>query len=137
MENCIFCKIINGELPSKTVYEDDSFKAIMDIMPSAMGHVIVVAKNHAEDIFEMSEEDLSKAMIVARKVARAVKDATGCDGVNLLQNNGVAAGQTVFHFHIHIVPRFDNDTIRIKWDTLSPQMEEISIMAEKIREHIQ
>lgn len=136
MENCIFCKIINGELPSKTVYEDDSFKAIMDIMPSAMGHVIVVAKNHAEDIFEMSEEDLSKAMIVARKVARAVKDATGCDGVNLLQNNGVAAGQTVFHFHIHIVPRFDNDTIRIKWDTLSPQMEEISIMAEKIREHI-
>lgn len=136
MENCIFCKIVAGEIGSNTVYEDDNFKAIMDIAPSAMGHVIIVAKNHAEDIFEMSEEDLSKALVVARKVARAVKDATGCDGVNILQNNGVAAGQTVFHYHIHVVPRFDNDEIRIKWDHLSPQMDEISVMAEKIREHI-
>lgn len=136
MENCIFCKIVAGEIGSNTVYEDDNFKAIMDIAPSAMGHVIIVSKNHAEDIFEMSEEDLSKALVVARKVARAVKDATGCDGVNILQNNGVAAGQTVFHYHIHVVPRFDNDEIRIKWDHLSPQMDEISVMAEKIREHI-
>lgn len=136
MDNCIFCKIVNGEIGSNTVYEDECFKAIMDIAPSAMGHVIIVAKNHAEDIFEMSEEDLSRALIVARKVARAIKDATGCDGVNILQNNGVAAGQTVFHYHIHVVPRFDNDEIRIKWNHLSPQMEEISVMAEKIREHI-
>lgn len=136
MENCIFCKIVNGEIGSNTVYEDENFKAIMDIAPSAMGHVIVVAKNHAEDIFEMTEDDLSKALIVARKVARAVKAATGCDGINILQNNGVAAGQTVFHYHIHIVPRFDNDEVKIKWVTLSPQMDEISVMAEKIREHI-
>ena len=136
MDNCIFCKIVNGEIGSNTVYEDDYFKAIMDISPSAMGHVIILAKNHAEDIFEMTEEDLSKALIVARKVARAVKAATGCDGINILQNNGVAAGQTVFHYHIHVVPRFDDDTVKIKWEALSVEMDEISVMAEKIREHI-
>ncbi len=136
MDNCIFCKIVNGEIGSNTVYEDDNFKAIMDISPSAMGHVIILAKNHAEDIFEMTEEDLSKALIVARKVARAVKAATGCDGINILQNNGVAAGQTVFHYHIHVVPRFDNDTVKIKWEALSVEMDDISVMAEKIREHI-
>lgn len=136
MDNCIFCKIVRGELNSKTVYEDDYFKAIMDISPAAMGHVIILAKNHAEDIFEMTEEDLSRALIVARKVARAVKSATGCDGINILQNNGVAANQTVFHYHIHIIPRFDNDTVKITWDNLSPDSEDMSIMAEKIREHI-
>lgn len=136
MENCIFCKIIKGEIDSKTVYEDDNFKAIMDISPAAMGHVIVLAKNHAEDIFEMTEEDLSKALIVARKVARAVKDATGCDGVNILQNNGLAANQTVLHYHIHIIPRFEKDNVKIKWEPLSPGMDDISVMAEKIREHI-
>lgn len=136
MDNCIFCKIVNGEIGSNTVYEDDYFKAIMDISPSAMGHVIILAKNHAEDIFEMTEEDLSKALIVARKVARAVKAATGCDGINILQNNGVVAGQTVFHYHIHVVPRFDDDTVKIKWEALSVEMDEISVMAEKIREHI-
>lgn len=136
MDNCIFCKIVNGEIGSQTVYEDEYFKAIMDISPSAMGHVIILSKNHAEDIFEMTEEDLSRGLIVARKVARAVKDATGCDGVNILQNNGKAANQTVFHYHIHVIPRFNDDTIKIKWEPLTVDMDEISVMAEKIREHI-
>ncbi|MBR0119673.1 MAG: HIT family protein [Eubacterium sp.] len=115
MENCIFCKIIAGEIPSATVYEDDDVKAILDVNPAARGHVIVLPKKHASDVFSISDEDLSKAICVAKKIAIAVKEAYKCDGVNILQNNGEAAGQTVFHLHIHVIPRFEGDTISVKW----------------------
>ncbi len=115
MENCIFCKIIAGEIPSATVYEDDDVKAILDVNPAARGHVIVLPKKHASDVFSIPDEDLSKAICVAKKVAAALKEAYKCDGVNILQNNGEAAGQTVFHLHIHVIPRFEGDTISVKW----------------------
>ena len=115
MENCIFCKIIAGEIPSATVYEDDDVKAILDVNPAARGHVIVLPKKHASDVFSIPDEDLSKAICVAKKIAIAVKEAYKCDGVNILQNNGEAAGQTVFHLHIHVIPRFEGDTISVKW----------------------
>lgn len=115
MENCIFCKIIAGEIPSATVYEDDDVKAILDVNPAARGHVIVLPKKHAADVFSLPDEDLSKAMCVAKKIAIALKKAYNCDGVNILQNNGEAAGQTVFHLHIHVIPRFAGDTISVKW----------------------
>lgn len=115
--NCIFCKIIAGEIPSSTVYEDNDFKVIMDIFPAAKGHMIIFPKNHAENLFELEEELASKALLVAKKVAAAVKEELGCDGVNLLQNNGEAAGQTVLHFHIHVIPRFKEDQIRFAWTT--------------------
>ncbi len=137
MENCIFCKIVNGEIGSNTVYEDESFKAIMDISPSYVGHVIILSKNHAENLFAMSDEDLSKALIVAKKVAKAVKEATGCDGVNILQNNGVEAGQTVFHYHIHIIPRFKDDNVNMTWEQLSPDFSVLGEMAEKIKSYLQ
>ena len=116
--DCIFCKIIKGDIPSTTVYEDDDVKAILDVNPAARGHVIVLPKNHAENVFTLPDEDLSKAMIVAKKIATAMKDAFNCDGVNILQNNGEAAGQTVFHLHIHVIPRFEGDkeNIRLSWN---------------------
>lgn len=115
VEGCVFCKIAAGEIPSKTVYEDDDFRAILDISPASKGHVIILPKNHADNIFEISDEDASGIMLVAKKIASKVKNVFGCDGVNILQNNGEAAGQTVFHLHVHVIPRYENDNIRIKW----------------------
>ena len=115
VEGCVFCKIAAGDIPSKTVYEDDDFRAILDISPASKGHVIILPKNHADNIFEISDEDASGIMLVAKKIASKVKNVFGCDGVNILQNNGEAAGQTVFHFHVHVIPRYENDNIRIKW----------------------
>ncbi|HAP19970.1 MAG TPA: HIT family protein [Lachnospiraceae bacterium] len=116
-ENCIFCKILDGKIPSTTVYEDDSFKAILDAGPAARGHVIILPKNHAANLFELPDEDASKIMVVAKKIAIAIKETYHCDGVNVLQNNGEAAGQSVFHLHVHVIPRFkgDTDTINIGW----------------------
>ena len=114
-ENCIFCKILAGEIPSTAVYEDDDFKAILDVNPAARGHVIILPKNHAANIYELPDEDASKIMVVAKKIATAIEKAYHCDGVNILQNNGEAAGQTVFHLHVHVIPRFKGDTLNIGW----------------------
>ena len=114
-ENCIFCKILAGEIPSTAVYEDDDFKAILDVNPAAQGHVIILPKNHAANIYELPDEDASKIMVVAKKIATAIEKAYRCDGVNILQNNGEAAGQTVFHLHVHVIPRFKGDTVNIGW----------------------
>ncbi|HWT26613.1 MAG TPA: HIT family protein [Mobilitalea sp.] len=113
--NCIFCKIISGEIPSTTIYEDGDFKVIMDISPAAKGHSIILPKKHAANLFELDDETASKALIVARKVAKAMMEALHCDGLNVLQNNGEAAGQTVLHYHIHLIPRYENDPVNIKW----------------------
>ena len=114
-ENCIFCKILAGEIPSTAVYEDDDFKASLDVNPAARGHVIILPKNHAANIYELPDEDASKIMVVAKKIATAIEKAYHCDGVNILQNNGEAAGQTVFHLHVHVIPRFKGDTVNIGW----------------------
>lgn len=131
-DDCIFCKIANGDIPSATVYEDDLFRAIMDIAPANKGHVIILPKNHAANIYEMTEEETAKAFVVAKKIAGAVKTATGCDGVNVLQNNGEASGQTVFHFHIHVIPRFNNDTVSVTWKQGAYADGEAAKLAEKI-----
>lgn len=115
MNNCIFCKIIAGEIPSATVYEDEDFKAIMDISPAAKGHVIILSKKHIANLFELDDDTASKALIAARKIAKAIKAELNCDGINLVQNNGEAAGQTVFHFHIHVIPRYNNDSVGLDW----------------------
>lgn len=115
--NCIFCKIINGGIPSQKVYEDDYFLAIMDISPANKGHVILLTKKHITDIFEL-EEDSDRIMPVVVKLAKAVKEATKCEGINILQNNKAAAGQTVFHYHMHIIPRYEHDEVNISWSNL-------------------
>ncbi|MBP5354772.1 MAG: HIT family protein [Lachnospiraceae bacterium] len=132
MDNCIFCKIANGEIPSATVYEDDTFRAILDIAPAHKGHVIVLPKSHADNLFELDDEVAAKALPVVKKIAKALKAVTGCDGVNVLQNNGTAAGQSVFHLHIHIVPRFEGDGILPVWPHESYEDGEAAQWAEKI-----
>ena len=117
MENCIFCKIIDGVIPSAAIYEDENVKVILDIAPASKGHAILILKEHVENVFALPAELAGKVFAVVPKVAAAIKETLGCDGLNILQNNGVAAGQTVFHFHIHFIPRWDEDTIRIKWET--------------------
>ncbi len=114
-DDCIFCKIAAGDIPSATVYEDEDFRAVMDIAPAAKGHVILLPKDHAADIYELPDEIAAKALPVAKKIAKAVKEATGCEGVNILQNNGMAAGQTVFHVHFHIIPRRKGDGVSVTW----------------------
>lgn len=114
-DNCIFCKIANGEIPSKTLYEDNDFRVILDISPASKGHAIILSKSHAANIYELSDDAASKIMIVAKKTATVLKDVLHCDGLNILQNNGEAAGQTVFHLHVHLIPRYKNDNVKIEW----------------------
>lgn len=113
--NCIFCKIANGEIPSTTLYEDDDFRVILDLGPATRGHALLLPKEHYANLFELEDEVAAKALTVAKKVAAKMKDALGADGFNLVQNNGEAAGQTVFHFHMHLIPRYENDNAGILW----------------------
>ena len=113
--NCIFCKIANGEIPAATVYEDEDFRAILDLGPASKGHTLILPKKHAANLFELPEETVAAAMVLAKKLATKMTDALHCDGFNILQNNGEAAGQTVMHFHVHLIPRYKNDTVDVKW----------------------
>jgi histidine triad (HIT) family protein len=114
--NCIFCKIIAGEIPSATIYEDEDYKVIMDIGPAAKGHAILLTKNHCDDLFSLDDNSAVKGLLVARKVARAIQEVFQCDGMNMVQNNGAAAGQTVDHFHLHLIPRYHGDQVKITWN---------------------
>ena len=107
MEQCIFCKIAAGQIPSSTVYEDEYFKAIMDLSPATKGHTIIIPKKHMMDITELEEEYASRILTVAAKIGMAMKTGLGCTGFNVVQNNGESAGQTVMHYHMHVIPRYD------------------------------
>ena len=133
-ENCIFCKLANGDIPTATVYEDEYLRAIMDAAPANKGHIIILPKSHAANIYELEDEYVSMAFVLAKKLAVALKKLTGCDGVNILQNNGEAAGQTVFHFHVHVIPRFKDDDCTIVWKPTSYEDGEASEVAKKIAE---
>ncbi len=104
--NCIMCKLANGDIPTNAIYEDEEFKVIMDINPATKGHALVLPKEHYADIYEIDPETLGKAAKVGQKVIKYVTPVLGCDGYNLLQNNGEIAGQTIFHFHLHLIPRY-------------------------------
>ena len=114
-DNCIFCKIAAGEIPGATLYEDDDFRVILDIGPASKGHALVLPKNHYRDLLDIPEGDLKKAFYLTKRVAARIKEETNCDGINIVQNNGLAAGQTVFHFHIHIIPRYEGDGAMVGW----------------------
>lgn len=108
-DNCIFCKIAAGEIPSRTLYEDEQFRVILDLAPATRGHALILPKNHYGNIYELPEEAAGDVMKLARRMAGLMTDKLHCDGFNLLQNNGEAAGQTVFHFHMHLIPRYKDD----------------------------
>ena len=114
-DNCIFCKIANGEIPSATLFEDEDFRVILDLGPATKGHALILPKNHFANLFEIPEEGEAKAFVLAKKIATKMKKVFACDGVNIVQNNGIAAGQTVFHFHIHLIPRYEQDGAGVSW----------------------
>ena len=113
--NCIFCKLANGDIPTNTIYEDADFRVILDASPATKGHVLILPKQHYANMFEIDDEVLAKAAKLAKKVITHEKEVLGCDGYNVLQNNGEAAGQTVFHFHMHLIPRYKGDQVGITW----------------------
>lgn len=126
-DNCIFCKLANGVFPTNFIYEDDDFKVILDASPATRGHALILPKEHAANVYELDEAVAAKVLPLAKKLATSMKDKLGADGINLVQNNGAAAGQTVEHFHMHIIPRYaanpDNDSI-LGWNHIAPTDEE-------------
>ncbi len=116
MSDCIFCALANGVIPTAKLYEDDKFTVILDANPATKGHALILPKAHFANIFEIPEDLAADAFVLAKKMAARLKTALSCDGVNILQNNGQAAGQTVFHFHIHLIPRYlDGDRAIAAW----------------------
>lgn len=124
-DDCIFCKIAAGEIPSKTIYEDDLFRVILDLGPATKGHALILPKDHADNLFELSDDTAGKVLVLAKKLATQMKEKLGCDGLNLVQNNGEEAGQTIKHFHVHMIPRYKNDGQRIDWNPGEPTQDEL------------
>lgn len=133
-DDCIFCRIAAGEIPSATVYEDDDFRAILDLGPAAKGHTLVIPKSHSDNLLSVEPDTAAKALKVISRTANAIKEALGCDGINVVQNNGEAAGQTVMHLHFHIIPRYKNDSVNIGWQPMKPSNEELATTADLIKE---
>ncbi len=132
-DQCIFCKIANGDIPSRTIYEDEMFRVILDNGPATKGHALVLPKDHYADFYAMPEASVAKAFQVAQKVAVQIKENLGADGLNIVQNNGETAGQTVNHFHIHIIPRYKGDGQQIAWNPGSPNAEELDAILREIK----
>ena len=131
--DCIFCKIIAGEIPGQIVDQDDRTVAFMDISPATRGHTLVVPRNHARNLLEIDEEDLAAVVRTAQRLARRVTERLGADGVNLLNSCGSAAWQTVFHFHMHVIPRYEDDPLRLPWTPSSGDPDEIAAVADELR----
>lgn len=136
MENCIFCKIISGELGSAKIYENDEFKVMLDRFPSNPGHVLILTKKHVPNIFELDPETGGRLFKLAVQISNVMKKALGISNMNILQNNGTFAGQTVEHFHLHLIPRYDNDGIHISWEPKSPTDEEIDEIRKQIAQKL-
>lgn len=128
-DSCIFCKLANGDIPTKTIYENDIFRVILDAGPATRGHALILPKDHYENIYDIPAEVAGAAMILAKQLASKMTEALHCDGFNLVQNNGEVAGQTVFHFHLHLIPRYKEDpnNTMIAW---TPQTAEDKDMEE-------
>lgn len=126
MKDCIFCKIAKGEIPSATLWENEDFRVILDLGPATKGHALILPKAHYENLYELPDKLAGDAMVLAKKVISGMKDVLNCDGYNVVQNNGTAAGQTVFHFHMHLIPRNTGDEAGISWTpgTLTPEDKE-------------
>lgn len=131
-DDCIFCKIANGQIPSETLYEDEVFRVILDLGPATRGHALILPKEHAENLFELPEETAAKALVVAKKIAVDMLEKLHCDGLNLVQNNGATAGQTVPHFHIHVIPRYRDDGQTINWVPGKSTREELEAVKKEI-----
>ena len=114
-DDCIFCKLANGIIPTNSLYEDDVVKVIFDAGPASSGHVLILPKEHFDNVYALDDDTATHVFQVAVKVAKALKEGLNLEGLNIVQNNGEIAGQTVFHFHMHIIPRYKGDTVNVGW----------------------
>ncbi|MBQ0028626.1 MAG: HIT family protein [Lachnospiraceae bacterium] len=124
-DNCIFCKLANGDIPTNSIYEDDNYKVILDMSPATKGHALILPKDHYKNLYEMPEECVTSAFTLAKKMAVTMTEKLGAEGFNIVQNNNEVAGQTVFHFHIHLIPRYSSDNQKIGWNPTSPSADEL------------
>lgn len=132
-DDCIFCKIASGKIPSATIYEDNHFRVFMDINPATKGHCLIVPKEHFDNIYDLDAETAGKLFSLATMIARTLKKVLKCDGLNIVQNNGEVAGQTVFHFHMHLLPRYENDGLSLLVEQGPGNMEEIEALRKEIK----
>lgn len=132
-DDCIFCKLANGIFSTNSIYEDDDFNVILDLGPATKGHALILPKEHADNLYELPDETAGKAMILAKKLATHMKDVLKCDGLNVVQNNGEAAGQTVMHYHLHLIPRYVDDNQDLLWKPLSPDEESLKALCEQLK----
>jgi histidine triad (HIT) family protein len=130
--DCIFCKILAGELPARIVDEDERTIAFMDIAPATRGHALVIPRTHATDLLSIDAEDLRAVALAAQRLAARAKERLGADGVNLLNSCGASAWQTVFHFHVHVIPRYEGDPLRLPWVPSPGDVEEIAAAAQEL-----
>lgn len=135
-DDCIFCKIAKGDIPSATIYETSDFKVILDVAPANRGHALIIPKEHFDNIFEIDAETAGKLFSLGTVVARALKAETGCEGMNVVQNNGEVAGQTVNHFHLHLIPRHKDDGVQVTWKQQETKPDEQEALAKAIRKYI-
>ena len=133
-ENCIFCKLANGDIPTATLYEDDAFRVILDASPASKGHALILPKEHYANLYELDDEVAAKVLVLAKKMITKLTDILGCDGYNIVQNNGEAAGQTVFHFHVHVIPRYEGGPVIAGWEPGKEDPEVLAETAEKIKD---
>jgi histidine triad (HIT) family protein len=133
-EDCIFCKIVAGELPAQVVQEDEHTVAFMDINPWTRGHALVIPRNHSKDLLEVSDEDLSHTASAAKRLAARMVERLGADGVNLLNATGAAAWQSVFHFHLHVIPRYEGDPLQLPTRPQQADQEELAAVAQELRD---
>jgi histidine triad (HIT) family protein len=132
-EDCLFCKIIAGEVPAQIVDSDEHTVAFMDINPATRGHALVIPREHAADLMEISDEDIERTFVAARRLARRMEEVLEPDGYNVLNSCRPAAWQTVFHFHVHVVPRYNDDPLKLPWVPRSGDEHEIAAIAERLR----
>lgn len=132
MSDCIFCKIISGDIPSATIYENEEFKVILDRFPANEGHVLILPKKHSANIFEIDPDQAGRLFVLATKIAKQMKSILGFEHLNVMQNNGPVAGQTVFHFHLHLIPRYENDGITIAYKPMDLTDAQIEDMRKKL-----
>lgn len=131
-ENCIFCKLANGDIPTATLYEDEDFRVILDASPASKGHALIIPKEHYADLYELDDEVAAKVLVLARKMITKLTDILDCDGYNIVQNNGEAAGQTVFHFHMHLIPRHKDYQVGLGWKMGELRDEDVQDILSKI-----
>jgi histidine triad (HIT) family protein len=131
--DCLFCGIVAGSIPSETIDSDERTVAFMDINPATAGHALVVPREHSADLLEIGAEDLNATVLAAQRLSRRMKDVLRADGINLINACGAAAWQTVFHFHIHVVPRYEDDPLKLPWIPAPGDSDEIAATAAKLR----